>query len=103
MNVAISFSFFYKVLIRPTAGGSAPPRLRRAGPGALGRIQYVGIIVTTNPKPQLIVRLLILGQSLPSRSKTARLCSLSSFGCEARVACSRGLGGSSHKRIYYFR
>jgi hypothetical protein len=56
------------------------------------RLRFVVTILTGNLKLQSSVLSLSLGQSLPSRSKTARLCSMSSFGCDARVACSYVLG-----------
>ena len=59
----------------------------------LGRFHYVATILAGNLQSQFGVLSLSLGQSLPPRSKTARLCSLSSFGCEAGVGCSRVLGG----------
>jgi hypothetical protein len=63
----------------------------------LGRIRFIVTILAGNLKSQSSVLSLSLGQSLPPRSKTARLCSLSSFGCEAGVGCSRVLG-----RLYFF-
>jgi hypothetical protein len=51
----------------------------------LGRLRYLGTILAGILKPQSSVPSLSLGQSLPPRSKTARLCSLSSFGCKAGV------------------
>jgi hypothetical protein len=62
----------------------------------LGRFRFVVTILAGKLKPHIGIRSLSLGQSLPPWSKTARLCSLSSFGCEAGVGCSRGLG-----RIYF--
>jgi len=50
---------------RPTAGGSAPPRLRRAGPGPLGHIRSVVIILAGILKPYSSVLSLSLGQGLP--------------------------------------
>jgi hypothetical protein len=51
----------------------------------LGRLRYLVTILAGILKSQSSVLSLSLGQSLPPRSKTARLCSLSSFGCEAGV------------------
>jgi hypothetical protein len=59
----------------------------------LADIRYLVTILTGILYSRFGVRAQSLGQSLPSRSKTARLCSMSSFGCEARVSCSRVLGG----------
>ena len=59
---------------------------------ALGHFRFVVTILTGNPKPHSNVFSRSLGQGLPPRSKTARLCFLSSFGCAAGVACSHGLG-----------
>jgi hypothetical protein len=53
---------YFPSKIRLTAGGSAPPRLRRAGPGALGHFRLVAIIVTTNLKPHSGVRSKSIGQ-----------------------------------------
>jgi hypothetical protein len=72
----------------------------------LGYVCLVVTILAGILKSQFGVHSLSLGQSLPPRSKTARLCSLSSFGCEAGVGCSRGLGPAPKwdKRmgIYWF-
>jgi hypothetical protein len=58
----------------------------------LGYFRLVVTILAGKLKPHIGVRSLGLGQSLPPRSKTARFCSLSSFGCEAGVSCSGVLG-----------
>jgi hypothetical protein len=65
-------------------------RIREWGP--LGRVRFAVTILVGNLKSQSSVLSLSLGQCLPPRSKTARLCSSSSFVCEAGVACSHVLG-----------
>jgi len=79
---------------RPTAGGSAPPRLRRAGPGALGHLPHINLTL----KPEISernsnVRSWSLGQGLsPVRPRGA-----SPLGFAYRAVMVANRGSDEHR------